>query len=114
MPGACVAATGWYTLELLGTALVAHELKGAESTYGTFAAVIGLLAFFRAQAQLTLYAAEINVVRMFRLWPRGLRSINNIPTTDADRRAYRTYAQRQRFSTPDREHIDVTFDHEQT
>jgi membrane protein len=109
LPGACVAGAGWYTLQLLGTALVAHELKGAESTYGTFAAVIGLLSFFYVQAQLTLYAAEINAVRTYNRWPRGLRSLSNVPTTDADRRSYQAYAQRQRFADPDREVIDVTY-----
>lgn len=76
-----MAAAGWYALQLGGTALVAHELKGAETAYGTFAAVIGMLTFFHVQAQLTLYAVEINVVRSFGLWPRGLPSINNTPTT---------------------------------
>ena len=108
-PGACVAAGCWYALQLGGTALVAHELKGAESTYGTFATVIGLLAFFGVQAQITLFAAEINVVRTARLWPRGLRSLSNIPTTDADRRAYGTYAERDRFAAADLEHVEVTF-----
>lgn len=109
VPGAALAATGWYLLQLLGTGLVAHELKGAESTYGTFATVIGLLFFFHLQAQLTLYAAEINVVRADRLWPRGLHSFVNAPTTEADHRAYAAYAQRQRYASADQEQVHVGF-----
>jgi membrane protein len=110
LPGASVAALGWYVLQLVGTALVAHELKGATSAYGAFATVIGLLAFFHFQALLTLYAAEINVVRMSRLWPRGLGSLTNVPTTEADRRAYRAYVERDRYARG--QHIEVTFNDE--
>jgi YihY family inner membrane protein len=109
LPGATFAAVSWYALQLFGTALVAHTLKKAGATYGTFAAVIGLLTFFHVQAQLTLYAAEINAVRIDRLWPRGLRSFVNSPTTDADHRAYASYAERDRFAAPEEEQVEVTF-----
>ena len=109
LPGAAFAAVCWYLLQLGGTALVAHELKGASSTYGTFATVIGLLTFFHLQAQVTLYAAEINAVRIDRLWPRGLRSFVNSPTTDADHRAYASYAERDRFAPPEEERVEVSF-----
>lgn len=46
LPRAALAAAGWYVLQLVGTALVAHKLKGAQHTYGTFAVVIGLLSLF--------------------------------------------------------------------
>jgi membrane protein len=109
LPGAGFAAVCWYGLQLGGTALVTHELKGASSTYGTFATVIGLLTFFHLQAQLTLYAAEINAVRIDALWPRGLRSFVNSPTTDADHRAYASYAERDRFAAPEEERVEVSF-----
>lgn len=109
LPGACLAAASWYALQLGGTALVAHKLKGAEHTYGTFAAVIGLLTLFHLQAQLTLYAVEINVVRTDHLWPRGIRSFTNTPTTEADHRAYSSYAERNRFADPAHEQVDVDF-----
>lgn len=110
LPGAAFAAVCWYVLQLVGTALVSHELKGASSTYGTFATVIGLLFFFHLQAQLTLYAAEINAVRVDRLWPRGLQTVvGNRPTTDADHRAYASYAERDRMAHEDHERVDVTF-----
>ena len=112
LPGAAFAAVCWYVLQLLGTALVTHELKGASSTYGTFATVIGLLAFFHLQAQLTLYAAEINAVRLDRLWPRGLKTVlGNTPTTEADHRAYASYAERDRLAHHEQERIEVHFPH---
>jgi len=110
LPGACLAAVGWYALQLLGTALVAHQLKGAQGTYGTFATVIGLLSFFHLQAQLTLYAVEVNVVRTEALWPRSLRSLQNQPRTAADRRSYRRYAERNRYAPPAQQQVSVTFD----
>lgn len=110
LPGAAFAAVCWYALQLVGTALVTHELKGASATYGTFATVIGLLAFFHLQAQLTLYAAEINAVRLDHLWPRGLKTVlGNEPTTEADHRAYASYAERDRLAQPEKERIEVHF-----
>jgi membrane protein len=110
LPGAAFAAVCWYLLQLLGTALVAHELKGATGTYGTFATVIGLLAFFHLQAQLTLYAAEINAVRLDKLWPRGLSTVlGNEPSTDADHRAYAAQAERDRLAHEHVETIEVRF-----
>jgi len=110
LPGGFVAGASWYALQLLGTALITHKLKGAQSTYGTFATVIGLLTFFHLQAQLTLLGAEVNVVRKYRLWPRGLRSFTNQPTTQADFRAYTIYAQQQRYAAADEQKINVEFD----
>lgn len=108
--GAAFAAVCWYVLQLVGTALVTHNLQHASRTYGTFATVIGLLAFFHLQAQLTLYAAEINAVRLDRLWPRGLKTVlGNEPTTEADHRAYASYAERDRLAHPDNERIEVHF-----
>ena len=36
LPGAAFAAVCWYALQLIGTALVAHNLQHASRTYGTF------------------------------------------------------------------------------
>jgi YihY family inner membrane protein len=88
-PGAMVAAVGWLVLQAVGGYIVGHQLKSASQVYGLFAMVIGLLAWMSLGAQLTLYAAEINVVRKERLWPRNLVQP---PLSDADRRAYRRYA----------------------
>ncbi len=86
---AILAAVVWQLLQLLGGYFVGHQLK-TNSAYGTFAIVLGLLAWFYLQAQLTLYLTELNVVRTRHLWPR---SIAPPPLTDADLRAYRFHAQ---------------------
>lgn len=88
-PGALVAAIAWTALQALGGYFVRHQLDGATETYGTFATVIGLLAWMYLGAQVTLLAAEVNVVRKRRLWPRG---IVQPPLTEADERALRSYA----------------------
>ncbi|HEX5902218.1 MAG TPA: YihY/virulence factor BrkB family protein [Actinomycetota bacterium] len=88
-PGALVAAIAWTALQALGGYFVRHQLEGATETYGTFATVIGLLAWMYLGAQATLLAAEVNVVRKRRLWPRA---IVQPPLTDADERALKIYA----------------------
>jgi YihY family inner membrane protein len=89
VPGAVVAAVGWEILQVLGGLYVSHTLKGMTQTYGLFAIVLGLLAWIFLQAQLIVYAAEINVVRLHHLWPR---SFAPPPLTNADRRAYEDHA----------------------
>jgi membrane protein len=49
-----------------------HVLKGMSATYGMFAIVLGALAWIFLQARVVVYAAEVNVVRYDRLWPRSL------------------------------------------
>lgn len=83
--GAAAAGAGWAILQYVGSFLVAHDLKNASQVYGYFGSVLGLLAFIYLAAQLSLYAAEYNVVRQRRLYPR---SIVQPPLTDADIRAY--------------------------
>ena len=56
----------------------------ASDTYGTFALGIGLISLLFLQAQLTLVAAEVNVVLHRHLWPR---SLTGDELTDADRHA---------------------------
>jgi uncharacterized BrkB/YihY/UPF0761 family membrane protein len=72
LPGAVVAGIAYVVLQSLGTLYVTRTLKGAQKTYGTFAGVIGLLSWMYLLAQVTMFAAEINVVRYRRLWPRSL------------------------------------------
>ena len=52
--------------------------------YGFFATVLGLLSWLYLGSELTLYAAEVNVVLTRRLWPR---SILQPPLTGPDQRA---------------------------
>ena len=91
--GAAISAVIWQILQALGGYFISHQLAHASPLYGTFAVVLGLLAWLYLQAQLTLYAVEINVVRAFRLWPRSLASP---PYTEQDRHAFRLYVEKRR------------------
>ncbi len=91
-PGAAIAAIAWTALQAFGGYLVRHQLQGATETYGTFATVIGLLVWIYLGAQVTLLAAEVNVVRKRHLWPR---SIVQPPLTEADAEALTQYAEQE-------------------
>jgi membrane protein len=101
-PGAIVGAIAWTVLQALGGYILGHQLQGASDTYGTFAVVIGLLAWISLGAQMTLYAAEINVVKKRHLWPRGLVQP---PLTRADERALTHYAKQEERRPEER--VDV-------
>ena len=99
---AAIAAFMWQVLQGFGTFLVAHELKNASEVYGTFYFVIGLLWWIYMQAQFTLYALEIDVVRTRRMWPR---SLVQPPLTEADEMAFEAYAEEEKRRRP--EVVDV-------
>jgi YihY family inner membrane protein len=82
VPGAIVGAAGWTALQYLGGVLVEHSLRNTSKEYGTFALVLGLISFIYLAAQVTLYASELNVVRVRHLWPRGMVQP---PLTTADK-----------------------------
>ncbi len=68
--GAALAAVCWTVLQLAGGYVIGHQLHRASELYGTFGIVLGLLAWLFLQAEVTLYAAEVDVVLTRRLWPR--------------------------------------------
>jgi Virulence factor BrkB len=104
VPGAVGGGVAWPVLQALGTYLVHHFLRSA-SVYGVFATVLGLLAWISLGVEITVYAAEINVVLARRLWPR---SIVQPPLTQADRAVLAAQAlQNQRR---DDQHVDVSYD----
>ncbi len=72
VPGVIVATAGWEVLQLAGGWYISHEVRNATPVYGTFALVIGLLAWIHLGAFFTVLGAEANVVRERRLWPRRL------------------------------------------
>jgi YihY family inner membrane protein len=82
-PGAVVGGIGWQILQVVGQALVRHNLRHSSELYGQFAVVLGLISFLGFAAQLFLYSLEINVVLHRHLWPR---SILAKPPTKADDR----------------------------
>jgi membrane protein len=91
--GAAISAVVWQILQAFGGYFLSHQIAHASPLYGTFAVVLGLIAWLYLQAQLTLYAVEINVVRTYRLWPRSLAPP---PYTEQDRDAFRLYVEKRR------------------
>ena len=109
LPGAVVAALAWQVLQGLGTYYVGHKLKGSSEIYGTFAVVLGLIAWIYVESVVLVLCAEFNVVVRHRVWPRSLLTpfTDNVTLTTADEQAYRSYAQLQRFKGFEK--IDVQF-----
>jgi membrane protein len=105
LPGVIVAAVFWQLLQHLGGFYVDHELKRTGPLYGIFALVLGLLAWLYLGAQLTIFAAEINVVRLHRLWPRSFFSD---PLLEADMRALTSSAEVE--ERVHEENVEVSFD----
>lgn len=85
MLGAAMATVFWEVLQAVGGAYIHYTLAHVVNLYSFFAIVIGLLSWLFISAQLTLLAAEVNVVRKYRLWPR---SITQPPLTDGDRQVF--------------------------
>ncbi len=104
-PGVLFAAITWQILQHVGGFYVDHVIRHAKETSGFFALVLGLLAWLYLGGQITLIAAEINVVRARRLWPRSFFSD---PLLDADRRALTSSAEvEERIHE---ENVEVDFD----
>jgi membrane protein len=102
--GIVLAAVGWLVLQSLGGIYVSQAVRSAGPTYGTFALVIGLLAWVHLGAVMVVLAAETNAVRVNRLWPR---SLFGAPRPE-DREALAAIARIE--ERHDEEHIEVTFD----
>jgi YihY family inner membrane protein len=103
-PGVLLAAVGSLALQAAGGWYVERAVTRASDVYGTFALVIGLLSWFWLGAHLLLLAAEVNVVRHRRLWPRSLAG----PLGDADRAALRRAAEAARQH--ERQQVVVRFE----
>ena len=109
LPGSIFAGVLFFVLQLGGTALVSHGAQGHTGATGQVATVLGVLWWFSLQAQVVLYGAEINVVRVEKLWPRGLV---DAPDTQADHRAYAAYAEEKTYRP--NQTVDTSFNNEVT
>lgn len=105
LPGAIVAAIGWTVLLMVGGWIVDRQISQASAIYGFFATVIGLLAWIYLAAQLFLLAAEVNVVRARRLWPRSFIAA---PLASQDEQVLAAQVEEER-ARPE-EHVDVRFE----
>ena len=95
--GILVATISIQMLVTVGSVIMAKELARLDTLYGTFAVVLGLVFWIYLQAQVLLYALEIDTVRTKHLWPRSMRG----GLTHADKRAYRLYAGRTMYHAPE-------------
>jgi YihY family inner membrane protein len=102
--GAAAGGAAWTAMQTLGNFLVGHYLHNDRSVYGVFATVLGLVTWMYILVEITVYAAEINVVLTRRLWPRA---IVQPPLTEADRAVMAAQAlQNQRR---EEQQIEVTY-----
>jgi membrane protein len=102
--GVVVAGVAWEILQVLGGYYIGHVFKHSTSTYGFFGIVIALLIWLHLGAQITLYAAEINVVLTRKLWPRSLFGPPSVPADEETLRALAKVEERH-----DNEQVDVEF-----
>lgn len=107
LPGAVVAGVVFLVLQSVGGWYIDRTLSRATPLYGTFAVVLGLLTWLYVQAQLTMLAAELNVVLARRLYPRSLVGTELDDLTGADERALASYAAIQRRHP--NQQVSVTF-----
>jgi YihY family inner membrane protein len=108
-PGAIAAAVIWQLLQSFGATYVGHVVKGASATNGVFALVLGLVAFIYLASVAVVLCAEVNVVRVDRLYPRALLTplTDDVELTQGDERAYTDQAKAERRKGF--EHVDVRF-----
>jgi membrane protein len=104
--GAITASIGLLLLQAIGGYLITHQLHNLRGLYGQFALVLAILFWIYLQAQVLMYAIEINVVHTYKLWPR---SLTQKPTTSADKKAFRLYAEKEAYRPKPEEEISVTF-----
>lgn len=112
VPGAIFAAILWQVLQLIGSVYVSHIIDNATVAYGTFAVVLGMIAWLYLGAMVVVFGVEINVVKAHRLHPRALLTpfTDNVDLTAADQRAYADYVGAQR--SKGFQEVDVSFAHE--
>jgi uncharacterized BrkB/YihY/UPF0761 family membrane protein len=93
-PGAFTLAVMWQVLQWGGAIYVTNVINEAQGMNKTFATVLGLIAYIYVAAVMGVLGIEVNVVLTRRLWPRALLTpfTDAVDLTDADRRAYASYA----------------------
>ena len=109
VPGAIGAAVVWQVLQYFGATYVAHVVKHASVSNSVFALVLGLIAWIYLEAIIVVLAAEFNVVRSQRLWPRSLLTpfTDDVQLTPADEAAYTAQVESQRSKSF--QHIGVVY-----
>lgn len=108
-PGAFTVAFLWLLLQEVGQIYTTKVLAGTEGMDAAFGLVLGLIGIIYVAAFMGVIGIEVNVVLARKLWPRSLRTlfVDRPELTDADRRAYASYAQAQRHKSS--EEVQVGF-----
>ena len=94
LPGALLSGFVFWLLQHLSSLIISRYLHTAERSYGNFATVITMLRWFYLGGIVTLFGAQLDIVRKERLYPRGLVAS---PATKADYRAYNAYANERTY-----------------
>ena len=102
--GVTLAAVLWELLQLVGGYYIGHIYRHSSNTYAQFALVIALMVWLHLGAQITVYAAEVNVVVTRRLWPRNLLGPPDGAADEATLRALALVEERSQ-----EQHVDVHF-----
>jgi hypothetical protein len=112
LPGAFVASVLWQLLQSFGALYVGSVVRNATATNGVFAIVLGLIAWIYLATLSLLICVQINVVRVRRLYPRNLLTpfTDDVDLTDADQRAYSSYAHAQRTKGFETVHVHFAND----
>jgi YihY family inner membrane protein len=99
LTGGLLAGSVFMLLQVFGSRLVSAQVDQGSALYGTFGVALAAIAFVYLQALAVMIAAEVNVVRHLRLWPRALLTpfTDDVELTAGDRRAYSLYAATQQF-----------------
>jgi YihY family inner membrane protein len=82
LPGAALFAVVWTVLSNAGGVLLNSQMQRSSQLYGFFGTIISFIFWMYLTTYALVLAAEVNVVRHLRLWPR---SFFPPPLTDADR-----------------------------
>ncbi len=108
-PGGIFVAVLWQVLQTVSTAYVKRVLGETSSMNQTFGVVLGLIGLIFLASVIAVLGIELNVVVTRRLWPRALLTpfTDSVKLTDADRKAYTSYASAQRHKGF--EEVTVTF-----
>jgi membrane protein len=108
-PGAFTVSVLWLLLQEVGQYYTTQVLAGTRGMDAAFGLVLGLIGIIYVSSFMGVIGIEVNVVLARRLWPRSLRTlfVDRPELTDADRRAYASYAQAQRHKTS--EEVQVAF-----
>ncbi len=79
LPGAALAAIALVALQAVGAVIIDRWIREASAVYGYFGVTLGMLLWISLIAQVTLFGAQLDAVRVRRLWPRSILDRSDRP-----------------------------------